>query len=210
MSKRLVESDGEPLIDSIRPAIAELERLVEWAYARYGGERPDGCSPVVVLVQTRGAKKKACGWFWAERWSTREGALRHELTLTAEQLSRPVPEILATTIHEVVHFFARDNGIQDVSQGGRHNGEFREVAQDFGLIVATKGSAGCAATTLSPALAHTLKASNSIDNQAMIFLNFATIYWQILYFGNFYLVNFRNNAMIYFRGFYFLRVDAKG
>jgi hypothetical protein len=78
-----------------------------------------------------------------------------------------VLDILSTTIHEVVHFYAFNEGIQDVSQGGRHNAEFREIAEQFGLLVESKGSAGCAATTLSPALADALEKDFRVDYTAL-------------------------------------------
>ena len=94
-------------IESIRPAIKEIERWAQWVYKRKVGDRAN-LPPVTFLVQTKGAKKKQLGAFTASRYSTREGAKVHEITATAEELGRDVLGIVATVVHEVVHLANND------------------------------------------------------------------------------------------------------
>ena len=98
-------------IESLQPAMDELERAIRWVAEPTGivaGHR------VVPVTQTRG-KKHACAWFSPNRWSTREGEVCHEISLTAEDLSRDVTAIVATAAPEVAHLWACSEGITDVS-----------------------------------------------------------------------------------------------
>lgn len=122
-------------IESLRPSIKELERVVTWAYKRYVGERVN-VPPITVTVQTKGLKKEQLGAFSASRYSTREGTLVHEITFTAEALGRDILDIVETAIHETAHLANNDKGVKDCAKGGRHNKAFRDTAESFGLVVA--------------------------------------------------------------------------
>ena len=67
------------------------------------------------------------------RWSTREGEVCHEISFTAEDLSRDVTDIVATAAHEVAHLWAYSEGITDVSGNQYHNTRFKERAETLGL-----------------------------------------------------------------------------
>ncbi len=73
------------------------------------------------------------GFFLAKGWSTQEGEDVHQIAISSEFLNRPVPEIIATAVHETVHLFCHDEGIKDCSTGGRHNKLFKEQAEIIGL-----------------------------------------------------------------------------
>lgn len=73
----------------------------------------------------------------AKDWTRgKDGEQRHELNIGAEYLTRPIEEVVATMIHEMVHLYNLKNNIQDCSRGGSyHNKKFKEKAEKCGLII---------------------------------------------------------------------------
>ena len=71
----------------------------------------------------------------AKTWK-RKDEDRHELNLGAETLNRPIEEVIATIMHEMVHLYNIANGVQDCSRGGTyHNKRFRDEAERRGLKI---------------------------------------------------------------------------
>lgn len=65
----------------------------------------------------------------AKVWK-RKGENRHELNIAADWLERPIENVVATMIHEMVHLYNMQNDIQDCSRGGSyHNRKFKEEAE---------------------------------------------------------------------------------
>lgn len=70
-----------------------------------------------------------------DTWVSKLGGT-HEINLGAGTLARPIEEVAATLLHEMVHYFNYENGVQDCSRGGTyHNRYFKEAAEAHGLIV---------------------------------------------------------------------------
>lgn len=116
-------------LESLRPAMAELERAVVWA-----GQRIDNVPfKLVPVIQTKGRKAKCTGWYSADQWSTREGEDVHEITFCAEELNTDPVDIVAIAVHEVIHFWTNYLELKDMSTGGRHNKVFKEYAEIMGL-----------------------------------------------------------------------------
>ena len=60
----------------------------------------------------------------------------HEINLGAGTLARPIENICATLLHEMVHLYCYVHGIKDTSRGGTyHNKQFKQAAEEHGLIV---------------------------------------------------------------------------
>ena len=60
----------------------------------------------------------------------------HEINIGAGTLSRPIEEVAATLLHEMVHYYNHVKGVQDCSRGNTyHNRKFRDAATAHGLIV---------------------------------------------------------------------------
>jgi hypothetical protein len=120
-----------------------------------------------ILVQTRG-KHKAYGWcstkeIWVNELQTYK---RHEITICAEHLARPVVDILETMLHEMVHLDNALKGIKDCSRGGTfHNKRFKEQAERHGLIVEKMPKYGYALTSLQPETEELIKGFG-IDQEA--------------------------------------------
>ena len=60
----------------------------------------------------------------------------HEINIGAGTLARPIEEVCATLLHEMVHYYNYVNGIQDCSRGNTyHNKRFKQAAEQRGLAV---------------------------------------------------------------------------
>ena len=58
-------------------------------------------------------------------------------------MDREIEEIIDTILHEMVHLYCRENGIKEVSRGGKyHNGRFKELAEACGLKCVKAGQYG--------------------------------------------------------------------
>ena len=68
-----------------------------------------------------------------DAWDNRHGLKLKEINLGAESLRRPVSEVIATLMHEMVHYYCHVQGIKDVSRGNTyHNKRFKEEAEKRG------------------------------------------------------------------------------
>ena len=60
----------------------------------------------------------------------------HEINIGAGTLARPIEEVAATLLHEMVHYYNYENGIQDCSRGNTyHNKRFKQEAERRGLTI---------------------------------------------------------------------------
>lgn len=65
----------------------------------------------------------------SKTWSKKEDRV-HELNISTAYLKRPIEELVATIIHEMVHLYNMQMGIQDCSRGGAyHNKKFKIEAE---------------------------------------------------------------------------------
>lgn len=77
----------------------------------------------------------------------------HEINIGAGTLSRPIEEVAATLLHEMVHYYNYELGIQDCSRGNTyHNRRFKEAAENHGLIVQHHNKYGWTITSPSDRL----------------------------------------------------------
>lgn len=59
---------------------------------------------------------------------------RHELNISSAYMARPIEEVVATMLHEMVHLWNLKHEIQDCSRGATyHNKKFRDKALEIGL-----------------------------------------------------------------------------
>lgn len=70
-----------------------------------------------------------------DTWVSKLGGT-HEINIGAGTLSRPIEEVAATLLHEMVHYYNCERGVQDCSRGNTyHNKRFKEAAEAHGLTV---------------------------------------------------------------------------
>ena len=89
--------------------------------------------PTITIQST----PKAYGHFSLreDTWVSKLGGT-HEINIGAGTLARPIENIVATLLHEMVHYHNYINGIQDCSRGNTyHNKRFKAAAEARGLIV---------------------------------------------------------------------------
>ena len=88
--------------------------------------------PVITIQST----PKAYGHVTVGKVWDSDGELRHELNIGAGTLTRPIENIVATMLHEMVHLYNLQRGVQDTSRGGTyHNTKFRDEATKRDLII---------------------------------------------------------------------------
>ena len=89
----------------------------------FGGELEE---PIITIQSTPGA----FGHVTVGKTWKRKDDWRHELNISADWLERPIEELTATMIHEMVHLYNIKHNIQDCSRGGSyHNKKFKEEAE---------------------------------------------------------------------------------
>lgn len=82
--------------------------------------------PIITIQVTPGAYGHVSV---AKVWKRGEET-RHELNIAADWLDRPIEQVVATLIHEMVHLYNLQNGVQDCSRGGTyHNKKFKDEAE---------------------------------------------------------------------------------
>ena len=89
----------------------------------FGGEIEE---PIITLKKTPSAYGHVTV---SETW-LRKGESVKELNISTNYLTRPIEEIVATMIHEMVHLYNMQHGIKDTSRGySYHNEKFRDEAE---------------------------------------------------------------------------------
>lgn len=88
--------------------------------------------PIISIMSTPGAYGHVTvGKVWK-----RKDEDRHELNIAADWLQRPIENVVATMIHEMVHLYNIQMGVQDCSRGGSyHNKRFKEEAEKHMLRI---------------------------------------------------------------------------
>lgn len=118
-------------------AVSQLEHIYNNLNADFfAGELP----VPIITVQSKPGTYGHCTT--AKVWQRKDGGA-YELNIAAEVLNYPIEETLDTMLHEMVHLYCRENGIKEVSRGGKyHNGKFKAVAEAHGLTCIPCGQYG--------------------------------------------------------------------
>ena len=120
-------------------------KRLEDAYGVFNREYFNGELPMVMI--TIQSSLKAYGHCTTKKiWAS--GSDRYyELNLSAEYLSRPIENVLATLVHEMVHIYCMEAGIKDTSNNGRyHNKRFKTEAEMRDLKIAYAPTIGWSVT----------------------------------------------------------------
>lgn len=89
----------------------------------------------------------------SKAWRKSNGDRRHELNLDAGTLDRPIEEVVATLLHEMVHLANLQAGVQDCSRGGTyHNRKFKAAAEACDLQIDYDPRIGWSVTSPTEAL----------------------------------------------------------
>lgn len=92
--------------------------------------------PMITIQST----PKVYGHFTTyDAWALQDGSEhigRKEINIGAETLDRPIANIIATLVHEMVHYWCLLNGVQDTSRGGTyHNKKFKNAAEEHAILI---------------------------------------------------------------------------
>lgn len=152
---------------SLKPVIEKLENL----FSKFNEKFYNGELQTPVITVSPDTTRGAYGWCTAwKAWSTQEqkkiidlasitkeqiDSLKkdegfYEINICAEYLSRPFEQIAETLLHEMVHLFNLQEGIQDTSRSGTyHNKKYKESAEQHGLNVDKDTKYGWTKTSLN-------------------------------------------------------------
>lgn len=131
-------------------------KRLEDAYGVFNREYFNGELPMVMI--TIQSSLKAYGHCTTKKiWAS--GSDRYyELNLSAEYLSRPIENVLATLVHEMVHIYCMETGIKDTSNNGRyHNKRFKAEAEMRDLKIAYAPTIGWSVTEPTEGFIRNLK-----------------------------------------------------
>lgn len=148
---------------AIEMSTAELNRLFALFNEHYFDNEIE--TPVIT-IQTNGHKKLTMGWctvrkVWAEKGGDNS---YYEICICAEYLSRDINGICATLLHEMVHLYNQQRGVNDCSRGNSyHNKVFRDTAQARGLIIGYTHKYGWTTTTLNSEAVEFIKENANED-----------------------------------------------
>lgn len=110
--------------------IRYLEKVFDLLNERYF---ENALSRPIITVQS---SPKTNGHFTFEKVWTDNAESYHEINISAENINRPVQNVVATLLHEMVHLYCHQNGIKDTSRGGTyHNKVFKVEAEKRGLKI---------------------------------------------------------------------------
>lgn len=136
--------------------LKSMQEVLEYSYevmnnTYFKGELP----PVVITIMS---SPKTNGHFTVSKVWSADNERFNEINISAEHLERPIENIIATLVHEMVHYYCQLNNIADTSQGGRyHNKNFKREAEERGLIITYAKYIGYSVTEPSTELIEVLK-----------------------------------------------------
>ena len=124
-----------------------LEKIFRALNAKYfNGELEE---PIITIQST----PRAYGHVTVAKAWQRGDTTRHELNIGAGTLARPIENVVASTLHECVHLWNIQNGIQDCSRGGQyHNKKFKYAAEARDLKISYDPRIGWSITEPTDAL----------------------------------------------------------
>lgn len=125
-----------------------LEKIFRALNQRYfDGELEE---PIITIQST----PRAYGHVTAGKAWRRGEEHRHELNIGAGTLDRPIENVVATMLHECVHLYNMQNGVQDCSRSSReyHNKRFKAAAEARDLAISYDKRIGWSITEPTEAL----------------------------------------------------------
>lgn len=106
--------------------------------------------PIITIQST----PKAYGHYTLfDAWSIDGDKGMREINIGAGTLSRPIENVVATLLHEMVHYWNDKHGVKDASRGNTyHNKNFKVKAEACDLLVEHHSTYGWSITSPSDAL----------------------------------------------------------
>ncbi len=118
--------------------------------------------PIITIQSTKGAYGHVTV---SKLWSAKE-ARKHELNIGADTLERPIENVAATMLHEMVHLYNLAHDVQDCSRGNTyHNRKFKDEAEKRGLCIEKHEKYGWTITSPSDRLLEFILLNNWTEIQ---------------------------------------------
>lgn len=143
---------------NLSPVIRKLESL----FSTFNEHFYDGgLHKPVIVVNSNGRRVNCTGWCTSwKAWGTSSGQEKYaidddgdgyyEINICAEYLDRPFEKTCGTLLHEMVHLYNAQSGIQDTCRSGLyHNKQFKRAAEEHGLVVSKDATYGFNTTRLN-------------------------------------------------------------
>jgi len=152
-----------------------LLRALDEIYASLRRDHPDLPRALVTVEEPHPAVRRRIACWREGRVVTSAGVFEGRIAFGYPSAHRDVPRVLFTgsaavvlevLVHEAAHALATARGIKDTSRGGTyHNQQYRQLAEELGLIVAKAQQGGWTETTAGPVLLSKFRrAIASLDN----------------------------------------------
>ncbi|MBR5316739.1 MAG: SprT-like family protein [Lachnospiraceae bacterium] len=114
--------------------IKNMQEMLEHAYDIFNAELFNCVLPPVAITIMSSPRSNA--HFTLDKVWRNSDVRVHEINISAEHLDRSVYEVLASLIHEMVHYYCLLNDLKDTSQNHRyHNKVFKQEAEKRGLSI---------------------------------------------------------------------------
>lgn len=114
--------------------VKNIQEMLEGAYDIFNKELFNSELPLVAITIMSSPKSNA--HFTLDKVWRNDDVRLHEINISAEHLDRPVYNVLASLIHEMVHYYCLIHGLQDTSQNHRyHNKIFKREAEQRLLLI---------------------------------------------------------------------------
>lgn len=118
-----------------------LEKIFRALNARYFQNQLE--EPIITIQST----PRAYGHVTVGKTWIRGQENRHELNIGAGTLNRDIEDVVATMLHECVHLWNMQEGVQDTSRGGAyHNKRFKAAAEARDLSISYDSRIGWSIT----------------------------------------------------------------
>lgn len=143
-------------MSSLQVIIGKFEKL----FSKFNEQFYEGQLQTPVITVSPDTTKGAYGWCtsWKAWKEGDDSEGYYEINMCAEHLNRPFEEICGTLLHEMVHLWNLQIGVQDTSRGGTyHNKKFKEAAEKHGLIIEQHPKYGWTITKLNEEAAAFIK-----------------------------------------------------
>ena len=130
--------------------ISEIAKKVEQMFDLFNKHFYYGELTRPAITVSPDGGRGAYGWCSIHEIWNADNELYREINLCAEHLARPFEQVAETLLHEMVHLYNLQIGVQDTSRGGTyHNKKYKEAAEQHGLTVEKDAKYGWTKTSLN-------------------------------------------------------------
>jgi predicted SprT family Zn-dependent metalloprotease len=123
--------------------------------------------PIITIQKSKG---NTLGHFTCSKvWTAKnDGENQYEINISAHTLHREIEDIVGTLLHEMIHYYNKENGISD-APNNKHNKKFKAFAEKVGFDVSCSKSYGWGHTKVNEDLKSYILATIKPDESLFIY-----------------------------------------